>query len=398
MRTPLHQTLPAVFLLAALALGAADGARRSLDGTGPRVPFLDGLPRDVREGFVSFNGLLHRFAGRRMVSNSKNIDAVRLDNGQLALGPVWRTPQFRRKAARDIARALSGARDALAADGIPLVFVLCPAKVPPGGIGLPRGLEDDDNLLADALVQALDGAGVECLDLRERIAAEGLDHASLFFRTDHHWLPSAGLWAANETATYLRDRHGLSADLARTAPANYETRRVSDRFLGSFGRRTGAWYAGTEPFDAVLPRFSTDFVFDAPRVGLHAEGPFPEAFLNGIDRPRGLYRESPYDDYLASQQPFSRIENRGGGNGRTLCVVKDSFASVMLPNLAVHYSRIVLLDPRNDPRISLFRTIREEGADAVLFVLNPNSLVRPHGFFGRSFLSPEPSDAPPFPR
>jgi hypothetical protein len=390
MRVPFHQTLPAVLLLAMLALGAADGARRAVAGTGPRVPFSSGLPEDVREGLVSFNGLLHRLAGRRMVSNSKNIDAVRLDNGQLALGPVWRTPKFRRKAARDVARALAGARDALAADGIPLAFVLCPAKVPPGGVGLPRGLEDDDNLLADALVAALRDAGVECLDLRERIAAEEIDHASLFFRTDHHWLPSAGLWAANETAAFLRDRHGFPADLARTAPENYETRRVSDRYLGSFGRRTGPWYAGTEPFDIVVPRFPTDFVFDAPRVRHHTEGPFPEAFLHGIDRPRGLYRESLYDDYLASQQPFSRIVNRGGGNGRTLCVVKDSFASVMLPNLAVHYRGIVLLDPRNDPRISLFRTVREEGADAVLFVLNPNSIVRRHGFFGSPFLRPEP--------
>ena len=140
----------------------------------------------------------------------------------------------------------------------------------------------------------------------------------------------------------------------------------------------------------MVPRFPTDFVFDAPRVHHHTEGPFSKAFLHGIDRPRGLYRASQYDDYLASQQPYSRIENRDGGNGKTLCVVKDSFASVMLPNLAVHFRKIVTLDPRNDPRISLFRTVREEGADAVLFVLNPNSLVRRHGFFGKPFLRPEP--------
>lgn len=386
MQTPLHQTLPAILLIAALAVGAVDGVRRSLEASKPGIPYAEGLPDDVRHAFVSFNGFLHRLAGRRMVSNSKNIDAVRLDNGQIALGPVWRSPSYRQKAARDIARALSAARDALAADTVPLVFVLCPAKVPPGGVGLPAGLEDDDNLLGDALVAALRDAGIECLDLRERIAAEGLDHASLFFRTDHHWLPSAGLWAANEIAAFLRDRHGFPADLALTAPENYETRRVAERYLGSFGRRTGVGYAGTEPFDAVIPRFPTDFVFDAPLVGHHTEGPFLKALLHGIERPHGLYLESQYENYLASQQPFSRIQNRMGGNGKTLCVVKDSFASVMLPNLAVHYRKIVSLDPRNDPRISLFRTVREEGADAVLFVLNPNSLVRRHGFFGKTFL------------
>jgi len=395
MRNRLHQTVAAVALLSILALGAADGVVRLLAERRLEIPYRNGLPDGAREALVTFNGLLLRATGRRMVSGTRHADVLRLDNGQLALCPLARTGRLRRKAVRDIARALAGVRDELARSGTPLVFVLCPSKVPPGGVGLPAGMEDDDNLLADLLVERLGQNGIECLDLRRRIAEEGLDHASLFFRTDHHWTPAAGLWAANETAAFLRDRHGFPADLSRTAPERFESRRIADRFLGSFGRRAGLGYAGSEPFDAVLPRFPTDFAFDVPQRSLHAEGGFAEAFLRGIGPTNSLYQASYYDSYLASNPPFVRIENRSGGNGRTLCVVKDSFACVLLPPLAIHYGRIVLLDPRLDPGLSLFRIVRDEGADAVLFVLNPNSLIRPNGFFGRRFLQPLPPDDAP---
>jgi hypothetical protein len=383
---PDMNTPAAVVLSFLLSAGAVLGVVRAFSGDTPGLPWKDGFAVYDRNALVAFNGLLHRLAGRRMVSNSKNIDCVRLANGQLALGSVLRPGGRRQKAARDIARSLSFLRTELAKTDIPLVFVLCPAKVPPGGIGLPRGLEDEDNILGDLLVAALSEAGVECLDLRERIAREGLDHASLFFTTDHHWLPSTGLWAANEVGAFLAERHGFAFDPALTAPERYRTRRLGERFLGSFGRRVGLWYAGTEPFDAVLPRFRTDFSFEIPGLDIRREGPFGKSLLR---IPRGKvppWDSRLYGSYIGSQQAVVRIVNRLVGNGKTLCVVKDSFASVLLPHLAIQYGKIVLLDPRVDPRISLFGTVRAEHPDAVLFILNPNSLIRRHGFFSKQLL------------
>lgn len=380
---------PAAICLAfLLASGAVLGIWRTCTGGVPALPWKDGFAEWDRNAFVAFNGLLQRLAGRRMVSNSKNIDCVRLDNGQLALGSVLRPEGLRQKAARDIARSLRGVREALEPAGTPLVFVLCPSKVPPGGIGLPDGLEDEDNVLGDLLVAALAEEGIECLDLRERIAREGLDHASLFFRTDHHWLPAAGLWAANEIGAFLAERHGLPFEPAVTDPARYRSRRLGERFLGSFGRRVGLGYAGTEPFDAVLPHFRTDFVFEVPGGAVRRQGPFRKAFLRIPREKTPPWDSRLYASYIGAQQPVSRIENRRGGNGKTLCVVKDSFAAVLLPHLAIQYGKIVFLDPRVDARISLFASIREERPDAVLFILNPNSLIRRNGFFTRRFLFP----------
>ncbi len=254
-----------------------------------------------------------------MVSNSKDIDIVLLDNGQLTLGSVVRTKAERRKGIGDIKHCLSFVSDELAKSQIPLIFVLCPTKVPPGGVGLPPGLEDDDNLLGDLLVKTLRKAGIDCLDLRERITAENLDHASLFFRTDHHWTPSAGLWAANEVAAHLHDHYGMGFDPELTAPERYRTYRVSD-------------------------------------------------------------------SYLTGQRGFARLVNHKRGNGKTLCVIKDSFASVLLPHLAIQYGKLVILDPRRNQKTPLFATVEKENVDALVYILNPNSLIRKNGFFGRQML------------
>ena len=386
MRSQLHTTLSAIMLIAVFSTGAIDGLVRSVTRTGPIVPWTDGFPEEEKCWFVSLNGLLQRLSGRRTVSNSKDIDVVLLDNGQLALGSVARTSGERRKAARDISRALKPLRDELAKSGIPLVFVLCPAKVPPGGKGLPCGIEDDDNLLGDALVESLSDSGIECLDLRKRIAEDHLDHASLFFRTDHHWNPTAGLWAANQIAMQLRECHEMDFNLELTSPDRYSKLRVRDRFLGSLGKRVGPWFAGCEAFDALVPCSPTSFKLDIPGIGFCQVGSFEKLLMHEIDIRKGLWNDDPYGAYLAGQQPLAYIENNTGGNGVKLCVVKDSFASVLLPHLAMHCGKLILLDPRNDQHLSVLEIVGQEGADAVLFILNPNSLIRRFGFFGGHFL------------
>ena len=386
MRVPLHRTLPAIVLLALFAAGAIDGLVRSATKAGPPIPWADGFADEERNVLVGVNGLLHRLMRRRMVSNSKDIDIVLLDNGQLTLGSVARTKAERRKGIGDIKRCLSFVRDELAKSQIPLIFVLCPSKVPPGGVGLPPGLEDDDNLLGDLLVKTLRKAGIDCLDLRERIAAENLDHASLFFRTDHHWTPSAGLWAANEVAAYLHDHYGMGFDPELTAPERYRTYRVSDSVLGSYGRRVGPWYVGCDTFDALLPVFPTDFELDVPSLKYHVKGPFSKSLVRNLNKRSGFWYDDPYGRYLTGQRGFAHLVNRKGGNGKTLCVIKDSFASVLLPHLAIQYGKLVILDPRRNQNIPLFATVEKENADALVYILNPNSLIRKNGFFGRQML------------
>ena len=387
MHVPLHRTLPAIVLLAFFAAGAIDGLVRSATKAGPPIPWKDGFAEEERNVLVGVNGLLHRLMCRRLVSRSKNIDIVLLDNGQLALGSVARTNAERRKGIGDIKRRLSFVRDELAKSQIPLIFVLCPSKVPPGGVGLPPGLEDDDNLLGDLLVKTLRKVGIDCLDLRERIAAEKLDHASLFFRTDHHWTPSAGLWAANEVAAYLHDHYGMGFDPELTAPKRYRTYRMSDAVLGSYGRRVGPWYVGCDTFDALLPVFSTDFELDVPSIKYHIKGPFSRSLIRNLNKRYAFWNDDPYGRYLPGKSGFARLVNRKRGNGKTLCVIKDSFASVLLPHLAIQYGKLVMLDPRMDPNIPLFSIIKKENVDALVYILNPNSLIRrKNGFFGRQML------------
>ena len=78
-----------------------------------------------------------------------------------------------------------------------LLYVQSPGKTNPFGDRELDGL-DYANYNTDMLLQGLQARGVDVFDLRQDMyrdmGNEGWHKA--FFRTDHHWLPSTALWAA----------------------------------------------------------------------------------------------------------------------------------------------------------------------------------------------------------
>ena len=48
---------------------------------------------------------------------------------------------------------------------------------------------------------------------------------------------------------------------------------------------------------------------------------------------------------MGGNHPLTTVET-GTANGRTLLLIKDSYANALVPFLAAHYQTIVLVDPR----------------------------------------------------
>lgn len=78
------------------------------------------------------------------------------------------------------------------------------------------GTFDHTNQNADDLLRSLSDAGVSTYDLRDELHEEGLDHHELFFKTDHHWLPITGLWAAGKIMDHLNGAYGWHMDTSLT--------------------------------------------------------------------------------------------------------------------------------------------------------------------------------------
>lgn len=323
--------------------------------------FNDFLPG--KEAWVTLNGGVQKLLGRREVN-----ERYRLDNGQL----TYVIPELDMSS---IAANTADFAGALEERGVPFLYVNLLFKVDEEDKQLPPGVEDYSNENADSFLALLDAAGVDNLDLRKLEKAEGLDHYSLFFGTDHHWTPETGLWASHRIAQALGERDpDLAVDLSLLDPANYDKEVLEGVFLGSHGRRVGTWYAGLDDLSILAPRFATRLRFSVPSEGLVREGSFEETMLFPEKLTDGdLMNSSRYDVYCGGQYDLLRVENLLGGNGKRLLVLQDSFSLVVIPFLSLGCESVDYLDLRLWDG-DLLAYVEETKPDMVVVLYNPGAL------------------------
>lgn len=329
--------------------------------------FNEALPKKTL--FVTINGGFCRILGERAVN-----ERYRLDNGQL----TYVIPETEVEGIADNTIAFA---QTLQAEGIPFFYVSTPFKTDEADKQLPVGVEDYANENADRFLTLLRASGVEALDLREREKAEGLDHYSLFYPTDHHWTAETGFWAFQEIAAYLAEKDpGFTVDGRILDPEQYERTVYPQIFLGSHGRRVGPWYAGMDDLTVITPRFDTRPYVFIDDLNQMREGSFAEVFLFPEELEGDPFTHSRYDVYLGGEYGLMRMYNDSRAQDlpvqstpKRLMVFKDSFSLVVAPFLALGYDEVEWLDLRLLD-IDVMAYIRDFAPDAVLVLYNPGAL------------------------
>ena len=232
---------------------------------------------DREHGFIQLYGGFQRLSGRRMLEDvNQSARVIKLSNGTLnfsyfGMEPLDTTP---------MAQAVNDFSDALAAEGIPYLYMAAPQKIQDGREDalLPTGIRDYANDNADRLLSALADHGTDTYDLRP-LFAQRADYPSLFFRTDHHWTPEAAFFAWQNLTQVLSADYGIGTDPRYTAEENYDRRVYEDFFLGSQGKRTRSLYAGADDITEYIPKFETDFTYASPSFAAPRTGPFSQSLL-----------------------------------------------------------------------------------------------------------------------
>lgn len=291
------------------------------------------------------NARINRAAGK-WIFESTSPEVVRLKNGYLeSIGNFY---YYLTQADQKVT-----AFDAWVAENLdcPYLYVQAPCKLCAREEDqLPFPEMTNNNQQADWLLERIAPAGVDCLDLRENLHQDGLDHYGCFYATDHHWTMDAGLWAARTLAEELNHRYGLDMDTAVLAEENFGRRVWADAFLGSQGRRVTTVFAQPEDFILPVPRWE-------PALRLRVPGPTPETSLDrtgGFEIlynaekivPEDYYNGNSYGAVLQGDCPYLVVENRDNPDGPVIAVLRESFAIAPGPYLSLAAGELHLIDAR----------------------------------------------------
>ncbi len=230
----------------------------------------------------------------------------------------------------------------------------------------------------EAMIQGLHSRGVAALDLYPLMHREFPDtpYHRLFFRTDHHWLPTTGFWAAGQIAKRLEKDYGMQMSEFPLRLENYRQKTYPSYFLGSQGKKKTTVFAEPDDFSLLYPEFPTWLHYEIPGLDVDTWGVFSVVYdMHELER-KDFYGSNPYAAYNYADCSLIRIENFAPEAADTkILMVKDSFANSMTPFLALGVKHTDVIDLRYF-KGSVRRYIKETHPDVVL-VMHTIELLKP---------------------
>ena len=305
------------------------------------------------------NAAVNRLAGKWIFEGT---EVIRLNNGYLT-GAGWID-----YSTGEADKLVAGFHKFVSTElKCPYLYVQAPCKICQEDPQLPVKWMDNHNEQTTALLDRLYSAGIDILDLRRSLHADGLDHYSSFYITDHHWTMPTGLWAARTIAERLNRAYGLGLDLPALSDENYFDQVWQDAFLGSWGRKVTLVYA--QPEDFVLPTPIDPVHLAVTRFGTEVTGGFEALYREEEIVPEDYYQGSSYGAMLYGDCGYLTVRNLDNPDGPVVAVLRESFAGAVGPYLSLAAGELHLLDARYYEG-DLEELLKEIQPDVVISLLN----------------------------
>ncbi len=153
----------------------------------------------------------------------------------------------------------------------------------------------------------------------------------IYYRTDHHWTSLGAFYGYNAAAKTLGfSAYGMNSFNIETASTSFRGTLYSKTLDSSITPDTIDYYhlASGEP--SVKMTVNTGFGTE------EYDSLYVREFLSQKDK---------YSSFTGSNQPIVTIET-DVDNGKSLLMIKDSYAHSLVPFLSKHYSKITMVDMR----------------------------------------------------
>lgn len=211
---------------------------------------------------------------------------------------------------------------------IPMYIMLAPTSQEIFGSQIPSytGLMSEKAFI-DSVYAKMENIGtIDCLSY-----ISGHANEYVYYRTDHHWTSLGAFYAYQAAAKSLNySAYGLNAFNIETASRDFRGTLYSKTLDDSISPDIMEYYflANGEPTVKMTCRNDREVnVYDSLYV---------REFLNEKDK---------YSSYTGSNVPIVTIETNVD-NGKSLLMIKDSYAHSLVPFLSKHYGKITMVDMR----------------------------------------------------
>ncbi len=290
-----------------------------------------------RMKYVEANALFGKTVGMKIVSGSDSV--VVMKNGYLT---------FESSTSLDAvaqAESVKWFDEIMKKKGINFMYFQYPTKEKEADGMLPEGVADGANKTADNLIERLKSSGVKCSDLRAALSQKDNDWYSNFFKTDHHWKPETGVWAAGQIVGTLNSNFGYELDTDIGKLENYNVDVYEKYCFGSQGKIATLTFADPEDISIIYPKKETNITVsynaDKPVTGRFENVLFNKEYLNP-----DYYNYSVYSAYLNGNKALTEIKNNDCKNGKKILIIGDSYNKCVAPYLSLAFEKVDLLDRR----------------------------------------------------
>ena len=290
-------------------------------------------------------------------------------NGIIETSDGYLTAVTSKRDMQEYADAAVRLYDFCTSEGSKFLYINAPVKICRITDSDISGVSDFSHQNADDFLSLLNSERVPCYDLRIPLHEEGHDHHAMYFRTDNHWHPETGLWAAGKIVSVLNADYGFKIDPSYVNEDRYTAEVYPEWFLGAQGKKVTLAHADPEDFTLLYPTFDTLVHYEVKSRNVDADGDFSVFYDMNCVTEKNYYRKDPYAAYIYANQALERIENRLVDNGYHVLVVHDSYGNCVVPFLAMGIQYVDSIDLRFfDGSLQTF--IEREHPDCVIVLYN----------------------------
>ncbi|MBR3819593.1 MAG: hypothetical protein IKJ41_10695 [Clostridia bacterium] len=321
----------------------------------------------LHDCFIHSYGGIQKLLGRTLINDAdKNHETVKLNNGHLTFKENYNSDLTGLK---DYLINLKSICDSYDSE---LLYINKISKNTTNTELLPDYYPHIYSSNFNEIKPILENNGILVLDLEEIITTQNIDKYSLFYKTDHHWTPQAGLWVCENICSAINNMYAWNMDVDIFSIENYQTKNYPKSFLGSQGKRVGSLYGEIDDFDVVYPSFQTNLTVNIKDINFNKTGNFYETMIhekNNITPDKLLNQEgTAYAAYMQGNHSIVNIQNNNIFSGKTALIVMDSYGCVVAPYLALVFEKLDCIDIR-EYSDSLEDYIKSTSPDIVIYAI-----------------------------